>query len=492
MIKTVFRIVTVVSGLCSLATPLPAMAQNGASGSRPALIITSQPIPESLRQRLQGENTNIQPVGGGYQGQINPYPVVRNPAPQAPAALYSKPMQVREIQTKEVSGQVYYDNQETLVTKKIMQIDQDVNRLHDKIAATSDRLTRLEKQNEDRAAGYYAAIATVNTQLQSGTTPGNPRLVGKLSQAEAQLESMSSSMDDFNQIALDASQVASEAQFLLEETRSAYNVSGAVEEDHIKLARTEDSINSTLVMIERVLNTVHDDLNRTSAYISAERENLQTLSLAVTNGDLYGRNLANRPFSRVDRFAFAGQGIKDASYTPAPSSHRYAPAPEAEPLSARMSDLMREDLDAEVPKNFSASDMNDQITARELPSMTVPTQNTVHNETLTTPRIDKSLVEPKILARIRFDDPDVEYEQPLYTAVNEALKRDPATMFDLVAVHPAGGNAAQVAIESTRSRRNAEKVLRTLTQMGLAADQVDLSYDQDDSIDTNEVRLYVR
>lgn len=103
-----------------------------------------------------------------------------------------------------------------------------------------------------------------------------------------------------------------------------------------------------------------------------------------------------------------------------------------------------------------------------------------------------ALPAPRPLAKIRFDQPDVAYEQPIYAAVNEALQRYPNARFDLVAVHPTNGNAAKVAIESTKARRNAEKVLRTLTEMGLPLDRIDLSYDQSPEISSNEVRLFVK
>lgn len=84
------------------------------------------------------------------------------------------------------------------------------------------------------------------------------------------------------------------------------------------------------------------------------------------------------------------------------------------------------------------------------------------------------------------------YEQPLYLAVSEALDRYPQARFELVAIHPTKGNAAQVAIETTRAKRNAEKVLRSLTQMGLPSDQVDLSYAPSSDAKTSEVHLYIR
>jgi type IV pilus biogenesis protein CpaD/CtpE len=96
------------------------------------------------------------------------------------------------------------------------------------------------------------------------------------------------------------------------------------------------------------------------------------------------------------------------------------------------------------------------------------------------------------LAKIKFDRPNVEYEQPIYMAVTEALKRYPEAEFDLVAVNPTSGNAAEVAIETTRARRNAEKVLRTLTQMGLDTNRIDLSYNESSTATSSEVHLFVK
>jgi hypothetical protein len=99
---------------------------------------------------------------------------------------------------------------------------------------------------------------------------------------------------------------------------------------------------------------------------------------------------------------------------------------------------------------------------------------------------------PRPLAKIKFDKANIDYEQPIYMAVQEALQRYPNARFELIAVHPTSGNPAQAAIESTRARRNAERVLRTLTQMGVSLDQVDLSNSASPEAQTSEVHLYVR
>jgi hypothetical protein len=167
---------------------------------------------------------------------------------------------------------------------------------------------------------------------------------------------------------------------------------------------------------------------------------LRTLSLAINTGDLFGKNLSNRPFSRAQQASFTPQAASD--YGVGGGADMNAP-------------------------------MNGPMTPPPPQGAGIPGG-------------------PRPLVKIRFDNPNVAYEQPVYMAVNEALTRYPNAKFELVAVHPNGGNAAEVAIESTRARRNAERVLRSLTEMGLPLDRVDLSYSPSPDATTNEVHLYIR
>ncbi len=374
----------------------PAFAR---AGDRPPLIITNEPLPTDLQSRV-----------------------------------YSKPSRARNIDASEVAGGSYFNpNEVTVVGRKVDDLRNELFNLQGRVSQLSERLAGLEKDGQNKSANYYAAIATISTQLQSGTTPGNPRLVGRLTEARSSLEVLAANVAQLNDLAMEISQAASMSSFLLESARATYGLSGAVEEDHVRLAQMEDAINNTVVIIDRMLDNVNDDITRTASYLSTERENLRTLSLAVTTGDLLGKSLSTRPFSSAKLANFdgapTGMSATPASYTATP-----VPPPQM----------------AGIPGG------------------------------------------PRPLVKIRFDRADVSYEQPMYLAVNEALSRYPNARFELVAVHPNNGNAAAVAIESTRARRNAERVLRSLTEMGLTMDRVDLSYSPSVEATSNEVHLYVR
>ncbi|MBT5414479.1 MAG: hypothetical protein HOK81_07765, partial [Rhodospirillaceae bacterium] len=96
------------------------------------------------------------------------------------------------------------------------------------------------------------------------------------------------------------------------------------------------------------------------------------------------------------------------------------------------------------------------------------------------------------LVVIRFDNPNVQYEEALYTAMSRALERRPSATFELVAVAPTKGSSGEIALASANSKRQAEQVLRSLTNMGLPTDRISLSATTSSSARSNEVHIYVR
>jgi len=104
--------------------------------------------------------------------------------------------------------------------------------------------------------------------------------------------------------------------------------------------------------------------------------------------------------------------------------------------------------------------------------------------------LDTSSRRPLVV--IRFDRDKVPYQQALYNAVGKVLERRPNAAFDLVSVAPTSGGPARVALNSTKSRRHAEDVLRSLIEMGLPPARVAISGKTSSSATTNEVHLYLR
>ena len=300
----------------------------------------------------------------------------------------------------------------TLVGEKISEIRGDLGRLQGEISDENTSLQSLRGAAQSNARTYHGLVGQINARLQVGSTPGNPELVAQWQQAQLALANVGESITQLNSLAKSASSTSALAAFMLDSTRATFGLYGALEEDHRQLAVLEDEVNKTVVVIDRLLNELTEDIARAQNYYTTERSNLTAQAVAIDNGEFIGGSLANRAY-----------GI---------------PAP---PLAGGAAGLV---------------------------GRTPP------------------------LVVIRFGRTDVDYDQELFTAVNRALERRPNAAFDLVAVAPGLGNAAQVALAGNKSRRNAEGVLRSLTSMGLPADRVSLSATTNPNAQISEVHVYVR
>lgn len=346
-------------------------------GRMPALVTTSQPAPEVIYRR--GSRDTV--LAG------NPDTVMR-------------------------ASKLHTQHVETLVTRKVDELNGELAALQRSTSGFQSRLNGLQAKSDTDAAQYYEIVASVNTELQSGTTAGNPLLIERWNLARARLDSLGQSAGLLNGLATDLASEASRASFLQENVRAAYALSGAVKEDHERLRIVEDGVNQQIVFLNRLLTAVNDEITRRTTYLRTENLNLQTLSLAINKGELYGQNITNSMFRKATE-----EGPAVAA--PVPAARR-----------------------------------------------------------------------PLVI--IRFDRPNVNYEEALYSAVSQALDKYPSARFDLVAVSPTKGNPAQLALASSEARKNGEAVMRSLTQMGLPTARIRLNAANSAEVRNSEVHIYMQ
>jgi len=372
------------------------------TGDEPAAQAPKQVVIQPSPAESQASPTLSPAPGAGQSTQMA--------AAAAPAPAPSAAVSGGSVPTVSATG--------TFVGAKVVQLNRELESLKSSIGGANARFQQLRSVTEQNAQRYYAIVAAISARLQIGTTPGNPVLVAQWNTAQSELDRILTDIAALNTLANDVASQAAMSSYLVESINAAYGLSGAVEEDHRQLARVEDEVNRTVVLIDRLLNEVNDTIARQTAYVNNERRNLTTLSLAIKNGELFGPPLASRAF---------------------------AAAVASQPVSGGSAASAARDIDSREP-----------------------------------------------LVVIRFDRKDVPYEQALYTAVSQALDRRPTATFDVVAVAPNRGTPAQVALNTNQSKRSAEKVFRTLTEMGLSGDRLTLSATTSARVQTNEVRIYVR
>lgn len=305
----------------------------------------------------------------------------------------------------------------TFVGQKVAQHRAELMSLQGMIVERNQQLQGSRQKTTQDSQRYHGTIAAINARLQLGTTPGNPVLTSQWQAAQQELERMSADVAEMNSLANSVAADSAMAAYLLEAARATYGLAGAIDEDHRQLAILEDETNRTVVLIDRLLNELSEDISRQTSYIGNERRNLNVIGLAIQNGEILGNSLFNRAFANA---APVGGGVA----TPA--------------------------------------------AAAGLPAGQQP------------------------LVVIRFDRPNVQYQQPLYNAISTALERRPQASFDLVAVAATGGTAAEAALNVSRAKQKADDVVRALADMGLPADRLRLSSTSSAGVATNEVRIYVR
>ncbi|HEY3919377.1 MAG TPA: hypothetical protein VGL83_16425 [Stellaceae bacterium] len=316
----------------------------------------------------------------------------------------------------------------TFVGLKVQSLRAELGQFQGNIGREQQQLAGIRQSVAGTSQSYFTTIAAINSRLQAGTTPGNPQLVAQWGQAQATLDRMDSGVAQLNTLSNQVAGDASYGNYLLNEVRSAYNLQGGIESDRDQLHQIESQTLASLTQVDQLLNALSDEITRQSGSVAGERNNLVTLALAIQNGQLYGPSLANRQFASTAAPAAAAPRPAPRAAAPAPSRSGAAPAS----------------------------------------------------------------TEGQPLVVIRFDQPNVDYEQPLYTAVSRALERKPSATFTIQAVAPNAGSAADVAVNTNASRQNAENVLRSLTNMGLPADRVSLAASMSPDIQSNEVRIFVR
>ena len=339
---------------------------------------------------------------------------VQNLRPTPPPTLGSTRFSPLSVTPGEPTG--------TFVGQRIAQLRNDLGTLQSNIITRNQQMQGIRNQTIGTSQRYHGTVAAISTRLQIGTTPGNPVLIEQWNAAQGEIDRLGTDIAQMNSLANVVAADSAFAAFLLESTRATFGLAGAIDEDHRQLAILEDETNRTVVLIDRLLNELSEDVSRQTNYVGSERGNLTTLSLAIKNGELLGSSLANRAFRSAAPIASIAPSAADG-----PARNQVASTEGRRPLVV-----------------------------------------------------------------IRFDRADVPFEQALYSAVSQALESRPGSQFDLVAVTPGGGSAADIALNGSKSKKNAETVFRALLEMGLPAERVALSASSSGDAVTNEVHIYVR
>ena len=314
---------------------------------------------------------------GSTRLQAPAAPAVREAPAPAPA--------VREAAAAPQDG-------DSFVVRKVRQLGGEAESLAGVLQGLEKAHADLRDGGRQRAESYHERVGAIEARLKIGTTRANPRLRAEWNVAQSMLAALGGDVGAWDVLRTRAAEADARAAFLNDAVLNAFELSGAVEEDHRELHAIGDRAAHMTVSVTRLLDEVSAASERQSRLVAVERRELALLAEAIDAGSL-------------------------------------------------------EDGVASGPYSTRAA-------------------------------------EERPLAVVRFDDPNVAYEEALSAAVQQVLDRRPGSTFEVVGVSPGGSMAAAADY--------ADKIHRSLRRMGVAASRLRIATRADSDANVEEVRLYVR
>jgi hypothetical protein len=335
----------------------------------------------------------------------------------------------------------------TVVGNRAQTLRDEVVRLKNSVSLNSNEFGILRTSGAAGAVQYHSTVAAITARLQNGTTKGNPILLRQWEEADASLNEVGSSLDKLNSLLVSVDADASVASYLHDSIQAAFDLSGAIDEDHDQLKMLRDEISHMVTQLDYLRTETTADIQRQTNYLASERSNLQALAYAISRGEMLGNSLANRPVI-VNRPTMM-------SLTTASQTASQPLAPQAAPAAP-----------------VTQAPLSDMSSAQESASATSSTGH--------------------LLVLIRFNQPNVEYEQQLAQAVGSAIERHPNAEFSVVAVTPSSGDPTETAEHQQSAKRSADEVKRSLIALGLSPSRVNMASTQTPTAHSPEVHIYVR
>lgn len=203
----------------------------------------------------------------------------------------------------------------TFVGQKVMTFRNELSQLQNSIKSNNDQLQKIRKSVVSNALQYHKTVGMVEAKLQVGTTPGNPRMFEMINSAQNNIQTMSTNLAALNQLSAAISADTANTDYLAEAIRSAYTISGAVDEDHAHLRTLENETNQTSVLMHSLLNEINGDVARQQQYIDTANSNLSSLNDATKVGS-FGVNNPSMSFRAPSGFvqrAPLASGAQNAS-----------------------------------------------------------------------------------------------------------------------------------------------------------------------------------
>lgn len=202
----------------------------------------------------------------------------------------------------------------TFVGQRVAAFRQEFKQLSQAQKSNQKELDKITANISRNANLYQKNISTIQNKLQAGTTPGNPNVYATLQQAQGNVQDMFTNANALESLSNKTATTLTSVNYLENSISAAFNISGAVDEDHkelrelqnetLALAQKASALNENVssaasfqqqnaVQSSQEVNTLHDSIKIGSSSNnfsrSFSRNNLPQTPLVATNNSIASR-----------------------------------------------------------------------------------------------------------------------------------------------------------------------------------------------------------
>lgn len=215
----------------------------------------------------------------------------------------------------------------TFVGQKVIAFRNELINLQDAIRKHNNELQKIRASINVNAVQHQEAVNSVESRLQIGTTPGNPHVISSLQSAQNNIRVMNDNAISTNQLSTRVVSDVAMISYVLNSIKTAYTISGAVDEDHQQLKVLQNEAERTSVVLNNILNEVNNDYARQQQYIATANKTISSLEEPVRRGNLSGYprsepvNIAHvspNPVVPVNTYAMTSSPVQQENFSSRP------------------------------------------------------------------------------------------------------------------------------------------------------------------------------
>ena len=172
----------------------------------------------------------------------------------------------------------------TFVGQRVAAFRQELSQIKQAEKSSEKMLEKINANISNNASLYQKTISTVENKLQAGTTPGNPNMYAMLQQAQDNVQNMFTNANALDNLSTKTATILTSINYLENSIAAAFNISGAVDEDHKQLRELQNEAMTVAQKAAALNETVSNAASFQQQTAIQSSQEINALHESVKNG----------------------------------------------------------------------------------------------------------------------------------------------------------------------------------------------------------------